>query len=287
MTIIFIFILGLAIGSFLNVCIDRLPHDETLQGRSHCDHCRKKLQGLDLIPVVSYLMLGGKCRYCKKKLSAFYPFVELLTGLSFVLVWPIVIASPTKYGAAISNILEIASSLNLNIAPRNDVIVFFIMAIGYFGIVSSLIVIFFADFKYRIIPDQATIALFIFSLPFVWIQNPTFAGVMLHFWGGVILFAILFAIYHGSIFFMKREGMGFGDVKLAFAMGFLLGVKAGLIGLYLSFILGGIVSVFLILFGKKGMKSMVAFGPFMVAGLVLMLFFQEKIFAIVRTILPL
>ncbi len=80
--------------------------------------------------------------------------------------------------------------------------------------------------------------------------------------------------------------MGFGDVKLAFAMGLLLGLKGGLIALYLSFVIGGLLSVLLILFGKKGMKSMIAFGPFMIVGILVMLFLPEKIMSIIRLILP-
>lgn len=279
MVTIFIFILGLAIGSFLNVCIDRLPHDETLQGRSHCDHCRKKLQGIDLIPVVSFILLNGKCRYCKKKLSLFYPFVEIVTGLSFLFVWLFVIASPAQLGAAISSV-GIASSFDLNMTPRNDMIALLITAISYFGITSSLIVIFFADLKYHIIPDEATIAIILFTLPIVGARHAL--PLQDHILGGIFLFLIIYLLY----IITRGRGMGFGDVKFAFAMGFLLGPKAGGIALYVSFILGGIVSLILILLNKRGMKSMIAFGPFMVIGIVLMLFFPEKIFSLVSTFLP-
>ena len=81
-----LFLIGIAIGSFLNVLIDRLPNEEKITGRSHCDHCQKKLAWYDLIPVISYVFLGARCRYCSKKLSFFYPMVELITGIMFIWV---------------------------------------------------------------------------------------------------------------------------------------------------------------------------------------------------------
>ena len=299
MIVLFIFILGLAIGSFLNVCIDRLPAEESLNGRSHCDHCKKKLGILDLVPVLSYFMLRGKCRYCNKKLSLFYPFVEVLTGVAFVLVCFYSIS-------VISTSLQAGRDLNhLLLAEIPQSLRFFGMTGSLLVLISSLIVIFFADLKYHIIPDEATIAIILFSIPFTILNSPAtlsvisnphtngvrnliplFMILLSHLGAGLILFAILCAIYYGSIFFMKKEGMGFGDVKLAFAMGLLLGLKGGLIALYLSFVIGGLLSVLLILFGKKGMKSMIAFGPFMIVGILVMLFLPEKIMSIIRLILP-
>ncbi|NTU72891.1 prepilin peptidase, partial [Candidatus Roizmanbacteria bacterium] len=87
LTTVFIFILGTAIGSFLNVLIDRLPQGKSIGGRSHCDYCEKQLTPVDLVPVLSFIFLRGKCRYCHKKLSIQYPLMELLTGVIFVLGW--------------------------------------------------------------------------------------------------------------------------------------------------------------------------------------------------------
>src|SRR3989338_1077055 len=83
---ILVFFIGIEIGSFLNVLIDRLPQEETIMGRSHCDHCKKDLAWSDLLPILSYVYLGAQCRYCGKKLSLFYPLVEVLTGVMFVFV---------------------------------------------------------------------------------------------------------------------------------------------------------------------------------------------------------
>src|SRR3989344_3248327 len=87
MSSIFLFIFGTAIGSFLNVLIDRLPREESIMGRSHCEYCKKILSPIDLIPVLSFLFLKGKCRYCGKKLSLQYPGIEILTGVLFVLIF--------------------------------------------------------------------------------------------------------------------------------------------------------------------------------------------------------
>ena len=125
MSNIFLFFLGTIIGSFLNVLIDRLPREESIMGRSHCDHCKKTLSPIDLIPVLSFLFLKGKCRYCGKKLSLQYPGIEILTGVLFVLIY--------NFKFLISN----------------------------YAIVSCLIVIFFIDLKKQIIPDEMQITLFV------------------------------------------------------------------------------------------------------------------------------
>lgn len=285
MTIVFIFIFGLAIGSFLNVCIDRLANEQSLNGRSHCDYCNKKLGPIDLIPVVSYVFLGGKCRYCHKKLSLFYPFVEVLTGICFVLVLThaYVVIKDTYFLQSFFSFVPIRDVGGLFLI---GLVFMAVIRIALLGIVSSLIVIFFADYKYHIIPDEATIALIIFSLPIVWFNNPGAQTIFAHIIGGIVLFAILSLIYHGSIFFLKKEGMGYGDVKLAFAMGFLLGPKPGGLALYLSFLIGGVVGTLLLLLGKKARKSMIAFGPFMVLGIVLMLFFDEYVIRMVQVFVP-
>src|SRR3989344_2720687 len=191
---VFIFILGLAIGSFLNVLIDRLPQGVTINGRSHCDFCNKTLNWYDLVPVISFFLSGGRCRYCNKKLSWQYPLVESFTGIFFVAIYL------------------------LRMDP--------LMTISLLGIASSLTVIFVADLKYHIIPDEATTAILFFSMPRVISQGDVFNNFL--------------------DLVTKGKGMGFGDVKLAAAMGWLLGIKVGLLALYLSFILGGVISLILI-----------------------------------------
>ena len=153
MSNLFLFIFGTAIGSFLNVLIDRLPREESINGRSHCEYCKKTLSPLDLIPVLSFILLKGRCRYCHKRLSVQYPLIELLTGTIFVWVFVSFIVIPSKEG--IQNVLD--SRLR-----GNDFIISnLIQLVIYLSMVSCLIVIFFIDLKNQIIPDEMQIALFI------------------------------------------------------------------------------------------------------------------------------
>jgi len=270
----YLFLLGLAVGSFLNVLIDRLPKGESINGRSRCDHCKKKLTGWDLIPVLSFIILRGRCRYCKHKLSFYYPLVELITGLSFILIFNYQI-SPLRplgfEGQAISQFLNLLISL---------------------GLFSCLIVIFFSDLKYQIIPDSMQVAFFIFSLLLKSaeiFQKKCVGGGLLHcyiatllpwlFSGVVVMLPILFLWW-----VTRGRGMGFGDVKLAFSIGFLLGLKDGILSLYLAFILGAVVGLVLIILKKKKLKSKIAFGPFLVLGMILLFFARSQIWSLIYLI---
>lgn len=253
MSNLFLFIFGTAIGSFLNVLIDRLPREESINGRSHCEFCKKTLSPLDLIPVISFIFLQGKCRYCGKKLSWQYLLIEILTGTLFVLIFNL------KF--------EIYNS-NLEFQILNYVIA------------SCLIVIFFIDLKNQIIPDEMQIALFITILFLRVIGSIGVVGVM---WGAleglIVMLPILF------LYLITRgRGMGFGDVKLAFNMGFFLGIKGGFVAIYLGFILGAFFGIVLLLMKKKKMKSKIAFGPFLVAGMVIVMFFEKPIFSLIQRI---
>ncbi len=261
MLYIFLFILGLAIGSFLNVLIDRLPKEESITGRSHCDYCKKKLTWLDLIPILSFLYLGGRCRYCGKKLSYFYPFVELVTGISFVLI-----------GLYLGNKGSIENQA--------------LQLVALLGIVSCSIVVFFSDFKYQIIPDSIQIGLFIFSA----IEKITVIKVITvinvievlkeGLSGGLVVMLPILLLFLVT----KTKGMGFGDVKLAFTIGFLLGFLNGFAALYIGFIIGAVVGLCLILLGRKKMKSKIAFGPFLVLGLLIMLIWGDQVFSLIDKI---
>jgi len=245
---IFIFLFGLIVGSFLNCVIYRLEKKESfLKGRSYCPNCKHKLSWQDLIPVFSFLELKGKCRYCKKPISWQYPIVELATGVLFVLVFDI----------AFPNL---------------------ILSIFYFLISSFLIIIFAYDLKYYIIPDEIVfsviIASFLYQLFGNWkleignlllISNPLFSAL-----GASLFFLTIFLI-------SKGKWLGFGDVKLAFFMGLFLGFPNIAVALFFSFLIGAMIGVGLILSGKKSLKSEVPFGPFLVTGTFIALFWGEKI----------
>lgn len=241
-----IFILGVSIGSFLNVLIDRLPQEKSILGRSQCDFCHRKLKWFDLIPIFSFLFLRARCRYCHKQLNWQYPLVEILTGLVFVFILKTVLLEDS---------LLIRASL--------------------LGTVSCLVVIFFSDLKYHLISDYALLALFVFSFLTkinVLQQTPELLA------SGLIVATPVFLIY----FLSRERAMGQGDVYLSAIIGFLLGWKAGFIALYIAFVTGAIFGIIMIILRKKKLKSKVPFGPFIVTGTVTMIFFQDKIFSMIQ-----
>ncbi len=260
-----IFILGAAIGSFLGVVVDRLASKESFwMGRSHCDHCRHKLQPLDLIPILSFFLLHRKCRYCHKELSLFYPFIELLSGFFILLsCWVIFQDSIMAF-----------SQLSLQL-----------LALYYCSLIASLLVIFFADLKYGIIPFK--IVLFSFLLTLIWqilLPHLGFSLLAVQFLGlqTNLLSIVLSAIGAGGFFFLiflftKGRGMGFGDVVYAFLMGFILGYPTVIVGLYFAFVTGAVVSLLLVFFKKKKFRGgTIPFGPFLVLGTILSLLYGAQ-----------
>jgi leader peptidase (prepilin peptidase)/N-methyltransferase len=253
---LFIFFFGASIGSFLNVLIDRLPQERKITGRSVCDYCQHQLAWYDLIPIFSFFLLKGHCRYCRKKISFQYPLVEILTGLMFIFV----------FLTYVKNIQEIFLWQN------------WLVVLSLWGIVSCFIVIFFSDAKYHLISDYILWALFGFSFFYhligIWVDHDR----PLQFLTSFIFLGLIIAFPIWLIYFLSKEkAMGLGDVYLAAILGFLLGWQKGFLALYLAFALGGIIGLFLILFGRKKLKSKIAFGPFLVIGALVMLFWGENI----------
>jgi len=249
-----LFILGLFIGSFLNVLIDRIPQDESIvKGRSYCDKCKKKLKWHDLIPVLSFLILNGKCRYCHSSISIFYPVVELTTAISFVLTY--------FYLFNLSDSRFAVYDLQ-----------FFAMVFYYLVIVSSMIVVFFADLKYGIIPDKVIFPAIAFSFLYLILNHeyliPNTVSGLLAF----LFFLILYLATGG-------RGMGFGDVKLVFWLGLFLGFPRIIPALYLSFLLGAVTGLILVISKKKRLfkGETIPFGPFLVSGSIISLFFGERL----------
>ncbi|MBI3955010.1 prepilin peptidase [Candidatus Gottesmanbacteria bacterium] len=254
---IFIFLIGLSIGSFLNVLIDRLPIGESIWlDRSHCDNCRKTLNWYDLIPVISFIILQRKCRSCHKKISWQYPLVELSTGLIFLFTY-------------VSMMQIIGTDF---IVPH---------LIYYLTLVASLIAIFMIDLKYRIIPDQILIFLTVLTLVYQFIYFPQFIKDNLI--SGIISMSFFLLL----VIVTRGKGMGLGDVKLAFVMGLLLGFPKIIVALYLSFLTGAVVSLILILIHKKSMKSTIAFGPFLVFSTLMAVFYGNYFWQLFQEIFTL
>src|SRR3989344_2222653 len=234
-----IFILGLCIGSFLNVVILRLEKSESIGGRSYCPHCKHPLTWFDLIPVFSFLFLGGKCRYCKAKISWQYPMVEIGTAVIFLLI--------TNDQLPITNMAGLLNVLFL------------------FYISSSLIIIFVYDFYHYIIPDIVLFPAIIVALPF-------------HVSWNYLLAAMLASGFFLCIFFVSHgKWMGFGDVKLAVLLGLILGLPNILAALFLVFFFGAIIGVSLMLLNQKGLKSELPFAPFLILGTFMALFWGPEI----------
>ena len=247
---LFVFLLGLVIGSFLEVLSDRLPKEEqVVKGRSHCDHCRKRLSPLDLIPVLSYFLLLGKCRYCKKGISIKYPLVELATGLGFAYIF-----------------------LNLKIFALPSPSLISLVFLWF--IFSCFLVIFMADLQYLIIPNAIVIPAAVLSITYYLIYFPQFLlPHLLAACGSSLFLLLLYAITRG-------RGMGFGDVKFAFLMGLLLGFPEVVIAFYLAFLTGAVVGIILLLIGKVRFGQYIAFGPFLVIATIIVLVCKEKLLSL-------
>ena len=250
-----VFIFGLAIGSFLNCIIYRLEKEEGfLKGRSYCPHCRHQLSWRDLIPLFSFLILKGKCRHCRQKISLQYPLVELATAAIFLSIF--------NFQFPIFNQFSISNFQFLNLC--------FLFIISCF-----LIVIFVYDLKHYIIPDKiiypAILLALIFNFQFpIFNQFSIFKNSILSAFGAAIFFLLIVLI-------SKGKWMGIGDIKLAFLMGLILGFPNILVALFLAFFLGAIMGTGLLISGKKTLKSEVPFGPFLAVGTFAAFFFGQKI----------
>lgn len=241
--------LGLIIGSFLNVVILRLNTQKTLGGRSACMSCRSTLSWYELIPVFSYLGLGGKCKSCQSKISVQYPLVEIFTGLVFTLLF-----------------LKFSDLFFYDIIS-------FSASYAYYALMSSLlIVITVYDLKHKIIPDILSlvfgilgfIGIFIFDQGYLSLHWPSLSD----FLAGFVL-SVPFAL----LWFLSRgKWMGLGDGKLLVGLGFMLGMLGVLSAVVFAFWAGGAIGILLLIFSKKyGRKSEVPFAPFLVLGAFLVL----------------
>lgn len=243
-----LFFIGLFIGSFLGVLVDRIPRNESFfKGRSHCEQCKKVLAVLDLIPVFSFLSLRGRCRYCHTPLPFFYPIIELTTACLFALS-PLLVA-------------YFFSSFPL-----------WITFIFVLCLIAGLIEIFFTDAKYGIIPDAVLIPLTLLAVGFIAFAMPSaLLPNLASGLGALFLFLFLFFITRG-------RGMGLGDVKFAFFLGVLLGFPGTIYALYIAFLTGAGYSLILVLWRKKSFRgSTIPFGPFLICGIFFTLLFINQL----------
>ena len=241
MLILFLFLIGTVFGSFYFVAGLRLPKNESIiKPGSHCDECNKELKWYDLIPVVSYLINKGRCRYCKTSLSIWYPIVEVSTGFLFVI-----------------------SYLLFGISYE------FFAGILVF---SLLVLIFITDFKYYILLDSPLVisSISIFLLKYYFFDIRT---ALLSLLAGLIMFLIMLVVKLFGDHMFKKESLGGGDVKLAFALGVILGVRLSLVSFVLSSFLAlpyALGSVYLT------QKKEVPFGPFIISSATIVFVFMDK-----------
>ncbi len=257
-----IFILGTAIGSFLSVVNYRIHSKDKkiIFSRSVCPHCKKKLKWRHLIPVFSWLFLRGKCAYCNEKISPNYLFIEIVTGTLFLAIF-------LKW-----NFLETAGSL-VNPDFINYSINWTTFEIFFYHLIifSFLTAIFFYDLKYREIPDRI-------SLPAIGIALA--GGLIFEFVSitSMIIGALaIFGFFLAQFVLSKGKWIGGGDLRLGALMGLMLGWQQGLIALIAAYLLGSLISVGLLTQGSVNRKSAIPFGPFLVMGILISVFFGEII----------
>ena len=241
MEIIFIAIIGLCIGSFLNVCIYRIPREESIVfPPSHCTTCSYKLQGCDLIPLLSYIFLKGRCRGCGERISIKYPLIEILNSLLYVLIY-------CNYGNSISSLKGfLLTSLIILIAGIDLETHYIYKSTTIFGIVSFVFI---------------AIIAFLISGQIPW-------GNLL---GGALGFYVIGAIV------ILTGGMGEGDIEIALIIGLFLGIKGIILTLFIAFILGGIIASLILILKIKGRKAEIAFGPYLAMGAIISLLYGTEI----------
>lgn len=239
-TLILIILIGLALGSFSNVCIYRIPQRKSiLLPSSFCPKCEAKIHVYDNIPILSYILLRGKCRACKAKISFQYPLVEFLTSALLVLAY-------LRFG------------LTWDFAARGILILLMILT-------------FFIDLKHKIIPDVLTFPGIIlgFILSFA-VKSPSVLNSLLGIAVGGTMFYL--AAVLGELLF-KKESMGGGDIKLAMMLGAFLGWKNILLVLFLSAFLGSLIGGIALFFSKDVKETRtIPFGPFLALGAVIAMF---------------
>ncbi len=255
-----IFILGLCVGSFLGALSFRIPKGKSiLKGRSFCPFCNEKISWYDNIPLFSYILLFGRCRNCKKRISLRYPLIEIFTAFIFLIT---LLFFENCFGTLFFNL---KSSFICNI---NSLLGFW--AVPFLLIfISVLIAIFTIDIENQIIPDSLVYFLILITIfSHILGNNDKFYSLLLS--GFVASFFLLLL----NIFTFGK-GMGFGDVKLVIPLGLLLGFPLTLLFLSLSFIIGGIFAGILVILGKAKFGKKIAFAPFLISGFLIVIFFGD------------
>jgi len=245
--ILIFFIFGLVIGSFLNVCIYRIPRHKSIvnPSRSFCPNCLKPIEAYDNIPVLSYILLGGKCRNCKKHISWQYPLVELLTGILFLCLY-------LKFGMTLPLLINIV-------------------------FISLLIIAAFTDLTHRIIPNAISVPGILVGLILNYQNILNIRSGDNVITGTLVSAGILWIFRQIGLLIKKQEMMGWGDIKLAGMIGAFLGIGHGVLALFLGVFLGVVIWTILIILKLKTRKEYIPFGAFLALGSIFAVFFGNEI----------
>lgn len=242
-----VFIFGSIVGSFLNVCIYRIPRGKSIiMPSSYCPSCNTPIKILDNIPVLSYIVLGRRCRSCKAKISFRYPLVEAMNALFYV-------ALLGRFGIGWHTPF-------------------------YFVLTSALIVVTFIDLDFQIIPDSITLPGILIGLVTgsVILPDPFLRWSLLGYKASIFGALTGFGIFY-IVAVLSRGGMGEGDIKLMAMVGALMGWKSVLLTTFLGSLLGSVWGISLMVFKGKGRKTKIPFGPFLAAGTIISLFWGQEI----------
>lgn len=243
-----IFVFGICIGSFLNVLVYRIPLGlDFKKGSSFCPTCKHELKWYDLFPLFSWLFLGGKCRYCKAKISPIYPIGESITGIMFVL----------------SYVFGTGCQLKLAL-------------LGYFMICAALFVTFCIDYKHMFIPDSMWITVLLGGIV-IYVDSLITGGWDKKELTSRIIGALIVSVLFYLIAYIKPDAMGGGDIKLMFAAGFALGSVKVVFSLLVAGLVGTVYLLITNSLKKENMKKQVPFGPHLAVGIFTALIFGDSI----------
>jgi len=235
-----ILIFGVVIGSFLNVCIYRIPREESIAyPPSHCTNCNNVIKAYDLIPVISYIFLKGKCRFCKEKVSIRYPIIELITGVIFMTLY-------IEYGIGFT-------------------------FVKYALFSCFLIVIGMIDFDTTDVYLKTTLPGIICGVVLLIIDWKLGIGFSTYIFGALLGGGLI------SLIILLTGGMGWGDAEICLLCGIFLGLKLTAAMLFISFVLGGVIGVVLIATKKKSRKDYIPFGPYIAIAAIIVIFLGDNL----------
>jgi leader peptidase (prepilin peptidase)/N-methyltransferase len=242
MTLIYLIILGGIVGSFINMLVHRLPKNEDIiLKRSYCPHCGHKLMAKDLVPIISYLVLLGKCRYCQKHIGVRYILTEIMACILMVVCFMIFGLSHTFF--------------------------------KYFIFLTAMLAVFITDIEQYQIPDFITYPAILIGLILGYMENRFLDAIYGLLIGGLVYLIIGFV---GRLIY-KKEAMGMGDVKLGAAIGAYWGLKIAILTCYMSFLVGGVFALYLLLVRKKSRKDYLPFGPAIIIALLIAITYGNDI----------